>query len=213
MIRLRRPAVLHVADAPWQPDAHLCEAAEARWALLRKANDRLFDGELLHVTGVHRNGHGGAVIHAAPCAYRWYAVQADGPDTGCRPLSVQGFVRRGDEVLVGRRATWTTFHGDMWEFAPSGGVQPGQTPEVAIAAELTEETSLQPAGAPRALGVFLDDTALSWTLLLDISVQPGEARCPADEYQTLQWVAVDAVPGRLTPAAEAMRRLMLPRGD
>ncbi|MCH2136660.1 MAG: NUDIX domain-containing protein [Phycisphaerales bacterium] len=201
---LRRPALVQVTDTPWQPEGHLIEAASRRWDLMCAANEHLFDGTLLQVTGVHRNGYAGAVIHARPCAFRWYAVQADGPDCGCRPLGVKGLVRRGDTMLMGRRANWTTFHGGLWEFAPSGGVEPGQSPEQAIARELQEETGLTSVHPPRARAVLFDDTAMSWEVLMELSVDEAFQVRQGEEYTQLRWCAANDLPGPMTPVARQM---------
>ena len=57
---------------------------ERRWEALVAANPRYFDGSLVQVLGVRRNGHGGVTIHGMPVSYRFYAVQRTGLDTGVR---------------------------------------------------------------------------------------------------------------------------------
>ena len=207
-ILLRRPAVVQVTGDHWRPEPALCDAAERRWALMCRHNPHLFDGEILQVIGVHRNGHGGAVLHVRPCAFRWYAVQTDGPDCGCRPLGVKGVVRRGTQLLMGRRAAWTTFHAGAWEFAPSGGVQSGDSPESAILKELHEETGLSTSTVPQALAVCFDDQATSWEVMFDLGEATGEAACTTGEYDDMHWADPADLPTPPTPMARRMLALL-----
>ena len=65
------------------------DEAESRWDALCSVRPEYFDGGLLAVGGVTRNGHGGVTLTVAPCPYRWYAVQDDAFDLGLRPLGVR----------------------------------------------------------------------------------------------------------------------------
>ena len=208
VIHLRRPAIVQVSPDTWLPDQSIREQAERRWAVMSQANDRLFDGGLLHVVGVRRNGCGGATIQAMPCSFKWYAVQAAGPDCGCRPLGVKGFVRRGDRILMGRRAPWTTFHGGAWECAASGGVEPGQTPEDAVERELREETGLHIDHPPHVRAILFDETALSWEVVFGLSVADDETPTAAAEYELLDWFTLATMPQPLTPTAHRMLTML-----
>jgi 8-oxo-dGTP pyrophosphatase MutT (NUDIX family) len=208
VIHLRRPAVVQVSPDTWLPDAALGEQAERRWAVMLDANENLFNGRLLHVVGVHRNGHGGATIQTMPCDFKWYAVQADGPDCGCRPLGVKGLVQRDGCILMGRRASWTTFHGDAWECAPSGGVEPSQTPEEAIEIELREETGLSVTRSPRARAVVFDDTAMSWEVVFELTIAADATPVAAAEYTSLRWCSPKSMPSPLTPTAQRMLAML-----
>lgn len=205
---LRRPAVIQHIPEPWTPPVHMQAAAERRWEAMCAVNDRLFDGTLLQVMSIRRNGHGGAVIFTRPCAFRWYAVQVDGPDCGCRPLGVKGIVTRGDEALMGRRSPWTTFHGDMWEFAASGGVEPGTTPEQALVQELREETGLTSGHTPRPRAVLYDDTCSSWEVLLEVALDSDQPLQGGPEYTDLRWCNRSSLPRPLTPLAARMDALL-----
>ncbi|MEE2718881.1 MAG: hypothetical protein VX727_03775, partial [Planctomycetota bacterium] len=92
-IRLRRPPVLSIVDEPFVPDGIDPVEVDERWQRMQQANPALFDGRVLHVLGVHRNGYGGVTIHLVECAYRYVAVQGAGFDCGVRSLGVKGLVR------------------------------------------------------------------------------------------------------------------------
>jgi len=205
VIRLRRPAVLSVAGDPWQPDSHLRRAAEDRWAAFQASNSRAFDGRLVHVVGVHRNGAGGATIQAFPCAYRWYAAQvaSGGEDIGCRPLGVKGITRCRGRVLVGRRAAWTACDGGLFELAPSGGVEPGRTPEEAMAREFAEEVGYL-CPPPRPVAMLFDSHAMTWEVVYHIDVESEDVMPPNDEYEDIHWVSPDAIPSESTPLSKRL---------
>ena len=208
VIHLRRPPIVQVSPEPWVPDDAIREQAQQRWDVMCAANGKLFDGGLLQVIGVQRTGCGGATIQAMPCAFKWYAVQADGPDCGCRPLGVKGLVRRGEHILMGQRALWTTFHGGDWECAPSGGVEPGQTPEAAVERELQEETGLSIDQPPHARAILFDDTALSWEVVFELSIADDAMPIAAAEYESLNWYTSATMPKALTPTAQRMLAML-----
>jgi 8-oxo-dGTP pyrophosphatase MutT (NUDIX family) len=195
--------VVSLSDSVWLPDPHLRERADARWLDLQSANARLYDGPMIQVAGVHRNGAGGATIQAFPCQYRWYAVQVSGQclDTGCRPLGVKGVTWCGERVLIARRAAWTMCFSGCWEMAPSGGVQPGQSPESAIASEFTEEVGGTLSRPPRAEAVLYDDAAKTWEVVLRLEVSTEQIDPPTHEYSEFKWCHPSELPTDLTPIA------------
>ena len=65
-ILLRRPPVCAVVDEPFVPDVDVDEV-NRRWAMLQNERPAFFDGRILHVLGVHRNGCGGATINLVEC--------------------------------------------------------------------------------------------------------------------------------------------------
>lgn len=213
-IRLRRPAVVSLSDRPWKPDAHYVAEAEHRWQRLQVQNERIFDGRMIQVGGVHRNGAGGAVIQGFPCDFRWYAVQAaldagdEGFDCQCRPLGVKALTKCGDRYLVGQRAEWTTFNPGRWEFAPSGGVEPGQSPEEAITREFHEEVGRRFQQPPRAEAVLFDPAACTWEVALKIEVAREAIGEATDEYDELKWLRPEEFPGDLTPIARRIYSLL-----
>ncbi|MDP7029030.1 MAG: NUDIX domain-containing protein [Phycisphaerales bacterium] len=210
VIRLRRPAVISLSDREWLPDPHLRGDAERVWASMQHANPHAFDGRLIQVAGVHRNGAGAAVIQGFPCAYRWYAAQVQDPECelGCRPLGVKGVTRCGDQVLIGRRAAWTASFPGQVEFAPSGGVEPGDSPEAAVAAEFAEEVGGLERPVPRAVAVLYDASARSWEVVLMLDVEGQDVAPRTDEYESLTWCRPGELPDDLTPIAQRIRTLV-----
>ena len=194
---------MSLSNSSWTPDPHLRERADAIWPTLQASNPHLFDGRLIQVAGVHRNGAGGATIQGFPCDYRWYAVQMMGErlDTSCRPLGVKGITYCGDRVLFARRASWTMCFPDAWELAPSGGVEPGDSPECAIATEFAEEVGGQLAGPARAQAILYDDTAQTWEVILRLDVMTTDISPPTNEYSEFKWCLPSEFPRELTPIA------------
>ena len=202
--------MLSIVDEPFVPDGIDPVEIDERWERMRSANPALFDGRVLHVLGVHRNGHGGVSIHLVECSYRYVAVQDGDFDCGVRTLGVKGLVHFDGKVLLGRRADWVHHYPGQWEFAPAGGVEPGREPAQVLLDELAEETGCTPGGAPIALALLLDDQAFSWELVYDLpaggdGIEPG-----TDEYSQLVWADPDSLPTPLSPIAERMRALLEP---
>ncbi len=185
----------------WTPDTHLLPEAEMEWLKRVDINPALYDGWLIQVAGVHRNGYGGVVIQGFKCSYRWYAAQAGDLDVGCRPLGVKGVACCGDKVLFGKRAAWTAHAPSLWELAPSGGVEPGHSPDEAIRAELVEEVGVEVVSPPRAECVMFDPAALSWEVVLTLSLTSEEVNPNTSEYESLVWAHPTSPPGELTTIA------------
>lgn len=229
LIRLRRPPVVRLAEEPFVPRVDLAEV-QRRWAALQAANSAFFDGRMLHVFGVVRNGHGGATLHVAECAYRHWAVglaghgvpsergvesgpnagpNADlnaGYDTGVRALGVKAIVLAGDCALLGQRSDRVAAYPGCWEFAPGGGVEPGRDPRDMIVVELGEETglSLEPGDRVTARAVLFDDSVRSWEIVYVIRLrEPRALLAASDEYRSLRWVEVSSLKGQTTSGRAA----------
>jgi 8-oxo-dGTP pyrophosphatase MutT (NUDIX family) len=164
-IHLRRPPVLVEVEGRFVPRGVSLAEVDAAWESLRAANPRLFDGPVLQVLGVHRNGHGGVQIHVQESSYRFGAVAALGLDCGARALGVKGFVQDGGRVLVGRRSRSVARDPGAWEFVPGGTLEPLEAPAAAIARELLEEARLEIAAPPVAVAVLFDDTTATWEIV------------------------------------------------
>jgi len=207
IIRLRRPPTLHVQEEPFVPQCANLDDVDARWRALCSKNPAYFDGRLLHVLGVHRNGHGGAVLHVADCAYRFHAVQDELFDLGVRSLGVKGLIERDKHYLLGKRSERVGYYPGLWEFAPGGGVDPRESPAQTIVHELEEETGFAPARDPVPIALIYDDDARSWEMIFRIQV--GEkSREPSDEYDELRWCAADDLPADLSPISRLMAGLL-----
>jgi len=208
LIRLRRPVTLSVLDEPFVPEGGpgLLDEIERRWEALCLGNPRYFDGRLFHVLGVSRNGYGGAVLHVADCAYRFYAVQDNAFDLGVRPLGVRGITVRDDKILMGRRSEQVASHPRRWEFAPGGVVDVDRPPVDTILAELKEETGLRAACEPVSIAVLHDSVLRSWEIVCRITPAPAhlDREPTTDEYSELRWCDAAALPDDLTSTAQRM---------
>jgi 8-oxo-dGTP pyrophosphatase MutT (NUDIX family) len=170
-IRLRRPPVLVRVDGRFVPQGVALDEVDAAWKTLCARNPRYFDGPVLQVLGVSRNGHGGVQIHVQESSYRFVAVAALGIDCGARPIGVKGFVRDGDRVLMGRRSRSVASYPGAWEFVPGGTLEPGEAPEAAVVRELSEEAQLDALSPPVAVAVLFDTTASSWEIVFRIAAR------------------------------------------
>jgi len=218
IIHLRRPPVLQPVAEPFVPPGLPLDEVDRRWRELCRANPAYFDGRCLHVLGVHRNGHGGASLHVAPCSYRFWAVQNalrdEGIDLGVRPLGVKGMTRRGEHVLMGRRSPRVAGYPGLWEFAPGGAVEPGVDPAATLAGELIEETGLRAAAPPTPIAIIHDDALRCWELIYRIAVDERMEPMATDEYPEVGWFRPAEAPAPLSPIAECMIELLSPsRGN
>lgn len=208
VIPLRRPPVLNVVPGTFVPTTPSLEEVDRAWDGLQRANRRYFDGRMLHVLGVSRNGHGGVVVHAMECAYRFYAVIGAGLETGVRPLGVKGIVEREGRWLMGLRSREVAYHAGQWEFVPGGCLEPDIAPDSMLERELGEESGFAAAGPPVPLALLYDPTACTWEIVHRLAVRerPG-IDPPGWEYRELRWVEPGQEPSPLSPVAEVMRRL------
>ena len=184
------------------PDTSLANVDE-KWDSLCKQNPSYFDGEIVHVLHVQRNGCGGATIQAARTSYRFHAVGG----LGIAPLGVKGVCMQGDKYLCGLRGTQVGTYPRLWEFAPSGMVEPEQTPENIIESELEEETGLMLTSPPIAIAIFLDEEAHTWELVYQLSVT-GTCQADGSEYESLDWFDFKAMPTPMSPPAIQMKSLL-----
>lgn len=208
VIHLRRPPTISIIDEPFVPRTVDLDEIDRRWQRVRQSTPAAFDGRLLHVFGVHRNGCGGAVIHAADGAYRFHAVQDDAFDLGVRPLGVKGITSRDGRVLLGRRAKSVLRCAGLWEFAPGGVVEPGRTPSEVVRAELAEETGLGALREPTAVAILYDTVVRSWEIVFQLSAGQTTDPPPTPEYDELRWCEPGAWPEDLSPIARQMTRLV-----
>jgi hypothetical protein len=202
-MRLRRPATIHQQDGVFVPEGITIEEVDVRWSQICAQNPACFDGRILHVLGVHRNGHGGANIHVVSCAYRFFAVQNDGLDLGIRPLGVKAITTCGTNYLWGKRSERVHHYKGLWEFAPAGTVVPDVNPDEVIANELHEETGLQLHSNPIQVGILQDVQTKTWELIYRMRVCDKNIS-PNGEYQLLEWISGDSLPNGRSPITDAM---------
>jgi len=202
LIRLRRPPVIQLQEERFVPKNSL-EESEARWAELCQGNPAYFDGDILHVLGVHRNGYGGATIQVAPTSFRFHAVG----DLGIRPLGVKGICVQNDLFLCGFRGDQVGTYPSMWEFAPSGMVEPHEPPEIVIQRELTEETTMLSQTPPIAIAILNDEEARTWEIVYRLEAT-GTPQADGIEYEKLDWFDVKSLPKPMSPPALQMKSLL-----
>jgi 8-oxo-dGTP pyrophosphatase MutT (NUDIX family) len=220
-IHLRRPPTLSVQEGVFvprpggpptpAPPHSVLDEIESPWQALRESNPTYFDGRLCHVLGVHRNGHGGAVLHVIDCAYRFFAVQFAGGtafDLGVRPLGVKGVVERDGRFLMGRRSPHVAMYQNMWEFAPSGSVDFGKAPQEVITLELIEETGLHPSREPTAIAVLFDPVLRCWEIVYRLAIEDDTTPRMTAEYPEVRWFEGAALPANLSPIARQIAKFL-----
>lgn len=119
-----------VSYEPAPVDPALEEAIESRWTELLADNPDYFDGPILAYQRYDEATH---TVHARVGSYRRLAVQSaehNPVQTGVTILSVTGVLTVGESVLVARRTDDTRVYPEMWELAPSGGIDPPVLPSV-----------------------------------------------------------------------------------
>lgn len=202
-MRLRRPATMYQQDGVFVPEGLSIEEVDAKWKKLCAQNPACYDGRILHVLGVHRNGYGGANIHVVPCAYRFFAVQDEGLDLGVRPLGVKAITTSGSKYLWGKRSQNVHHYKGLWEFAPAGTVEPAMNPDEVIANELHEETGLHVKSNPVQVGILQDKQTKTWELIYRMQVDE-KGILHNHEYQEVEWISGDSLPSGRSPITDAM---------
>ena len=99
---------------------------------------------------------------------------------------VGAIIRDGDRYLVGQRAA-NKSQGGLWEFM-GGKIEPGETPEQALARECREELALEIENE-RILDSVIHDYPEKTIRLTLISCSPKPGLVPqALEHQQIRWV-------------------------
>ena len=215
LIRLRRPPVFNVVPERWIPESVDLECVDEAWAALCGRNPRYHDGEVLHVLGVVRNGHGGAAVHLAPSSYRFHAVRAMGIDTGIRPLGLKGLcvAAEGGELglLAGRRSDASGSYPGMWEYLPGGGVPPeadgSVRPDLVFQRELDEECGVSSTSEPVAIAILRDDVVGTWEVVYRCTLASTPTVSPDWEHDEFAVVTPVTLPEPSSDAARAMSPL------
>ena len=104
---------------------------------------------------------------------------------------VGAVIRDGDRVLLARRPEGKAQAG-LWEF-PGGKIEPGETPEEALARECREELALEienPSVLRSVLHRYPEKTIR--LILVECSVRPGSVPVP-QEGQSVAWVGPSAL--------------------
>ena len=112
---------------------------------------------------------------------------------------VGAVIRDGDRVLLAQRPEGKAQAG-LWEF-PGGKIEPGETPEEALARECREELALEiesPSVLRSVVHRYPEKTIR--LILVACSVRPGSVPAP-QEHQQVAWVAPEQLPAMdLCPA-------------
>jgi 8-oxo-dGTP diphosphatase len=116
---------------------------------------------------------------------------------------VTGVLRKGSQVLVGKRPAGHTLAG-QWEF-PGGKIELGEQPREALRRELQEELDIE---------AEVGDLKLTWThsypdvgiLLIFFEVQFWKGEPKAAHHTELRWVSFDELAKLDIP--EANRKLL-----
>jgi len=187
-------ARIEIAPDP-PPDAD--DRVERRWAELLRENPRHFDGPILSVDSFESG-----VVHARIDRYKRLAVQPEVP-TGVTLLAATGVItaqEAGREfALMIHRHAQTRHYGGMWEFGPSGGIDPTGATRLAIAdivallqRELAEEAGLtDPLLEPRVACVYLDEASTSFDVVVRARLDRPVTELVASAG-ALDWDASDA---------------------
>ncbi len=215
VIRLRRPPVFNVVPDRWIPESIDLESVDEAWAALCGRNPRYHDGDVFHVLGVVRNGHGGAIVHLAPSSYRFHAVRAMGIDTGIRTLGLKGLclVERDGEagLIAGRRSDASGSYPGMWEYLPGGGVPPESDgsvrPDLVFQRELEEECGVPSSGEAIPIAILRDDVVGTWEVVYRCVLASNPRRSPGWEHDELALVTPATLPEPASDAARMMSEL------
>jgi len=106
---------------------------------------------------------------------------------------VGAIIKDGDRYLVGQRAAHKT-QGGLWEFM-GGKIEPGETPEQALARECREELDLEIENERIVESVVHEYPEKTIRLTL-ISCTPKPGSVPrAIEHQSIRWVTSEAMRG------------------
>ncbi len=118
---------------------------------------------------------------------------------------VAGFMRKGNQILVGQRPENNSLPG-QWEF-PGGKVESGESPEEALARELNEELGIDATVGELKLATTHNFGDLNILLLFyEIMYWKGEPK--AKHHLMIEWIHPEELSHRTIPEAN---RNMLPR--
>ncbi|MCE3010115.1 MAG: (deoxy)nucleoside triphosphate pyrophosphohydrolase [Proteobacteria bacterium] len=116
---------------------------------------------------------------------------------------VAGFLRRGNQVLVGQRPETHSLAG-LWEF-PGGKIEPGESPEQALARELREELGIEAEiGALKFSATHTYGDVNILILFFEVQFWKGEPR--AKHHLMLEWIHPEELGSRAIP--EANKKLL-----
>lgn len=218
---LSGPLTVRIEAAPPPPAPEMLARVAALWrAEKAKRGHALFDGRLFSISRLAP-----PLVTGWLAPYSWYVAQRHDPalraGLGVRPLGVTGIMICDEGIVFGRRASTVATDPDLWELAPSGGVD-GEflTPDggIDLAAqilnELTEETGLPAAvvtAPPRPVALVEDGSSLVTDVGLLLRLGCGAATVRAafaakasQEYTELAVVAPADLGGFMAAAGSGL---------
>lgn len=107
---------------------------------------------------------------------------------------VTAMLRDGDRILLCHRSPQRRYYPDVWDF-PGGHIDPGETPEDAVARELAEELAItvEPPSAPPAHEIHTDTFDMRIWLFDSWTGTP--ANVAPEEHDAISWFTVDELDG------------------
>lgn len=116
---------------------------------------------------------------------------------------VAGFMKKGGQILVGQRPENHSLAG-QWEF-PGGKIESGETPEQALARELSEELGIEAEVGPLKLACTHSYGDVNILILFyEILYWKGEPK--AKHHLMLEWIHPEELSHRNIP--DANRRIL-----
>jgi len=94
---------------------------------LTRTNGKVFNEQLLAFDAFE-----GQVLTGHFVEYKSYIAQIRGGKGGIKPVSISGYCRAGNYVLVGKRSQQVTDYSGFYELVPSGSIDPSSMNENSI---------------------------------------------------------------------------------
>ncbi|MCB9845734.1 MAG: NUDIX hydrolase [Phycisphaeraceae bacterium] len=196
-------------------------AVDRVWTRLCSEKPRLFSGPISSVIAFDSTS---LTLTWRPSTYRLLAVQPE-VETGTWHLSVTALLLAGarpdERVFMGRRARDVHVYPGLWEFGPSGGIDPpasSRLDETHVRAEMLreirEETGLDAADASmRTIALFRDATVRSYDIVFLVRLPDVEPAVSSDDWEYSQgaWIRLSDMPrfaaehvGKICPPSLAL---------
>lgn len=165
--------------------------------------DHLYNGQILSEIEYTEHELIGELVE-----YRYHVAQIHAPELlpylKVHTVSVTGITYSGDDVLIGQRSSKVAEYRDMYELAPSGGIDPaaieGDRVDLLkqVGIELHEETGLDSEAIvhiePMALAIHLTKKSFEFCIKIDIDPTKKDLmKIHNEEYQKLMWIHKDEV--------------------
>jgi len=211
-------------------DWHSPEEVENAWLQMCEQNPRYFNGLIL---AFQRYEPETGVITARIEQYKHHAVYNSDHaklhlDLGVRLFAVTACIQRSDpdqlRYLIGRRSKNSHCYGGLWEFGPSGGVQPPKYHDsmsplelvISLMKEVREETGIELDPnyiTPRS--IVFDGNVNSEDIHFDVILTDDQLIQTNWEYDDTRWITLDELlawcdekPDEIIPTTVAHARFL-----